>query len=620
MLKLERMRPPVRRVLALDAGSRCIKLLLAESDFGRLHILKEELIDLQAEGLVSEEEVKTHLQAGLDEWGRPPLALVLPQHLSISQVVDLPLAPESEVEKLIGDETIKLSGISESRIVYDFVRTETAAKNRQQFWVTLSQEGDIRERIMRLGVEQEDLCEVTTTANALIAAYRATNPLSSRAILVHMGAQTTVVVVLLAGQGAFATSFQMGGDFFTRSLARLRNCSEEAAESVKRASNLLADPEASQDFAGVVDGWVAELKRQLNEWFEHNPGLAPAATSFELVASGGAFDQPGLLDYLKTQAALNFRPWPRASQPDAVSPSKRFEVAFGAALQALGYSAQPVSLLPDDYRVAWRKRLNLQRLELASFGLAVLCLLIFALGTWHRVSLINRKQALLAKVQAGQEAVEANDALSADLTAEYEGFRPLFACQQNTLDTLQTLALLQQSRSNRSFWYVLLTDQQTYFSQPPGPASTNRLSRNNLFATIFGRSKGGATEFSAASATATNLAPVKPGFIAELCIPEDADGARRVRRQLVDELKEQRLFSKVDLLSDDLRRQLADPKVTIPDRDFVLALDFAETEFQQVPPLRKPLPGSALRVTLRRLARPAGMPPDSGENPSLIAP
>ena len=49
---------------------------------------------------------------------------------------------------------------------------------------------------------------------------------------------------------------------------------------------------------------------------------------------------------------------------------------------------------------------------------------------------------------------------------------------------------------------------------------------------------------------------MKPGFIAELCIPEDADGARRVRRELVDELKEQKLFSKVDLLSDDLRRHL----------------------------------------------------------------
>jgi len=620
MLKLDRMRPPVRRVLALDAGSRCLKLLLAESDFGRLRILKEELIDLQAEGLVSAEETKAHLQASLDEWGRPPLALVLPQHLSLSQVIDLPLAPESEVEKLIEGETIKLSGVSESRIVYDFVRTETAAKNRQQFWVTLSQEGDIRERIVRLGVEQEDLCEVTTTANALIAAYRAASPLSSRAILVHLGAQTTVVVVLLAGQGAFATSFQMGGDFFTRSLARLRNCSEETAESLKRAQNLLTGLEACPEFAGVVDGWVAELKRQLNEWFEHNPGLAPDAASFELVASGGAFDQPGLLDYLKTQAGLNLRPWPKSSQPEAVSPSKRFEVAFGAALQALGYSAQPVSLLPDDYRVAWQKRLSLQRLELASLGLAVLCLLIFAFGTWHKVSLIHRKQALLAKVHAAQEAVEANDALTAELTTEYESFRPLFASQQNTLDTLKTLVLLQQSRSNRSFWYVLLADQQSYFSQPPGLTSTNKVSRTNLLTAVSSRPKGGVTEFPAAAATSTNLSPAKPGFIAELCIPEDADGARRVRRQLVEELKEQRLFSKVDLLSDDLRRNLADPKVIVPDRDFVLVLDFAETEFQQALLLRRLLPGGPSRAVYRRAARPSWAPPEGGENPAPIAP
>ena len=620
MLKLDRMRPPVRRVLALDAGSRCIKLLLAESDFGRLRILKEELIDLQAEGLVSADETKAHLQASLDEWGRPPLALVLPQHLSISQVIDLPLAPESEVEKMIEDETIKLSGVSESRIVYDFVRTETAAKNRQQFWVTLSQEGDIRERILRLGVEQEDLCEVTTTANALIAAYRATSPLSSRAILVHLGAQTTVVVVLLAGQGAFATSFQMGGDFFTRSLARLRNCAEETAESMKRASNLLSGPEACPDFAGVVDGWVAELKRQLNEWFEHNPGLAPDAASFELVASGGAFDQPGLLDYLKTQAGLNLRPWPKSSQPEAVSPSKRFEVAFGAALQALGYSAQPVSLLPDDYRTAWQKRLSLQRLELASLGLAVLCLLILAFGTWHKVSLSNRKEALLAKVVDGQDKVAENDVLTAELTTEYESFRPLFASQQNTLDTLKMLALLQQSRSNRSFWYVLLADQQSYFSQPPGLTSTNKVSRTNLLAAIGSRSRGGVTEFPAAAATSTNLSPAKPGFIAELCIPADADGARRVRSQLVEELKEQRLFAKADLLSDDLRRNLADPKVIIPDRDFVLALDFAATEFQQALPLKKPAPGSPSRATLRRGPRPSWGAPESGESPAPIAP
>lgn len=623
MLKPNRMQPPVRRVLALDAGSRCIKLLLAESDFGRLRILREELIDLQAEGLVSADEIKAHLQARLAEWGQPPLALILPQHLSTSQVIDLPLAPESEVEKLIRDETIKLSGVSESRIVYDFVRTDAAAKNRQQFWVTLAQEGDIRERIQRLGVEPEDLCEVTTTANALIAAYRAISPLSSRAILVHLGAQTTVVVVLLAGQGVFATSFQMGGDFFTRSLARLRNCSEETAESVKRASNLLSGPDAYPSFAGVVDGWVAELKRQLNEWFEHNPGLAPDAASFELVACGGAFDQSGLLDYLRTQAGLNLQPWPEGAQPGTVSPSKRFEVAFGAVLQALGHSAQPVSLMPDDYRFAWRKRLSRQRLELASLALAALCVLILAFATWRQISLISHKRALLGKVQAAQEAVEANDALAAELSTEYESFRPMFASQQNTLDTLKTLALLQQTRSNRNFWYVLFADQQSYFNQPAGLLLTNKLSRTNVFAPAASRAKSGrgnAGDSSVSAMTATNLSPAKAGFIAELCIPEDADGARRVRRELVDELKQQRLFSKVDLLSDDLRRNLAESKVVIPDRNFVLALDFAETSFQQPVPGRKPLAGATLRTTTRRAPRLPSAPPENGELAPVIAP
>jgi hypothetical protein len=314
------------------------------------------------------------------------------------------------------------------------------------------------------------------------------------------------------------------------------------------------------------------------------------------------------------------RPWPKTSQPEAVSPSKWFEVAFGAALQALGYSAQPVSLLPDDYRVAWKKRLSLQRLELASFGLAVLCLLLFVFGTWHKVSLINRKQAWLAKVQASQEAVEANDALTAELTTEYESFRPLFAGQQNTLDTLKTLALLQQSRSNRSFWYVLLADQQSYFSQPPGVTSTNKGSRANLWTAVSSRPRQSVTEFTPAAATSTNLAPAKPGFIAELCIPEDADGARRVRRQLVDDLKEQALFSKVDLLSDDLRRNLADPKVILPDRDFVLALDFAATEFQQALLPRKPAPGSPAWAALRHGARLPSVGPENGESPAPLAP
>jgi hypothetical protein len=595
-------------------------MLLAQSDFGRLRIVKAEQVDLQVEGLVSPEEIKGHVQSCLHNWGRPPLALVLPQHVSISQVVDLPLAPESEVDKLIAEETIKLSGVSESRIVYDFVRVESAATNKQQFWVTLCQEGDIRDRISRLGVEDEDLCEVTTTANALIAAYQASRPVSSRAILVHLGAQATVVVVLLAGQGAFATSFQMGGDFFTRALARLRNCSEEKAETLKRENDFLNGKEASAEFCAVVDGWAAELKRQLSEWFQQNAAVASGAASFDLIASGGSFDQPGLLEYLKSKAAFPFQSWPGANGSEPDSASKGFEVAFGTALQALGYSRQPVSLLPEDYRLAWRKQLNRQRIEWASLALVALCVLVLSLGTWRKLSLISSQQSLLATVKAGQDALEANDLLTADLIAEYENLRPVFAAQQNTIDTLRTLSLLQQSRSNRSFWFVLLADQQSYFSQPPALLSTNRPVRTNLLGTALEPPRPAFFTPRTYSSALTNLAQARPGFIAELCVPGEAEPARQVLSELVNGLKQQRLFSKVDLLSDDLRRSLADSKVIVPERDFVLALDFAETDFQQTVRWKKSVLQGPSRPPGKRTARQTWSTPESSGNLTQQAP
>jgi Tfp pilus assembly PilM family ATPase len=600
MLSFSRMRPPIRRVLALDAGTRRIKFLLAQSDFGRLRVLKTESIDLQQEGLVSADEIKAHLRATLDSWGRPALAVALPQDVSISQLIDLPLAPESEVQKLIEDETIKLSGVSESKIVYDFVRTASPVPDRQQFWVTLCQENNIQERIKRLGLEQEDICEVTTTANALIAAYRAAAPLSSRAVLVHMGAQSTVVVILVEGQGVFATSFQMGGDFFTRAIARLRNCSEETADALKRGGDLLNGPGANADFAAVVDGWVSELKRQLNDWFEQHRSLAAGKQEFDVVASGGGFEQPGLLEYLNAKTGLNLRPWPAPAQPDAAAP-KHFEVAFGTALQALGHSAQPVSLLPNEYRAAWKRRLNRQRLDFASLALVAVCTLLMAVATWHKLSVIDSKEALLGKVQSALDSVQANTTLTTELLERYENFRPLFARQQTTLDTLQTLALLQTSRSNRSFWYVLVADQQSYFQHPSGLSSTNRASRTNLFAALEHSAMLFPNLFTLPQPL-TDASMAKPGLIAELCVPEGAEAARRVLRELVNELQQGQLFAKVDLLSDDLRRNLADPKVVLPERHFVLALDFADTDFHYS--TRRPGAGAPSRATVKRSPRP----------------
>ncbi len=577
ILKPRGLEPPIRRVLAVDAGSRCIRVLLLESHFGKLRLGRQEALDLQEEGLVSTDELKAHLSAMVAEWGRPPLALALPQQIAVSQIVDLPPVPDAEARQLIEAETIKLGGVSESVMVYDFTRLPLLAEGRQSFWVTFCQEGEIQSRIAQLGLDHHEFREITTAANALLTAWHAARPAHRDAVLVHAGGQNTTLVAIRNGVGVFASSFPMAGDFFTRAIARLLPSSLQVAESLKRSTDLLTGEKTLPGFAEIVDGWAAELRRQLSEWRGQ-----PFDLRVDLIATGGAFDQPGLRDYLARHAGLKFQPWPTSNAPAPLRPAPGFEIALGAALQALGQGPQPASLLPLNRRLAWKKHLSRQRLEFLNGLLLAACFVALALGLWQKLALIESKQSLTNKVQAGLGVVSENTALTRDLLNGYGELRPLFERQQATVDTLQSLALLQSARSNRPLWCVLIADQQSYFAQPPTLTATNKPPAG-----------AGETEFVSRRRELTNASPARPGLIAELCVPEEVDAARTTLSLVVNSLKKSPVFERVDLLSEDLRRSLADPKVTLPERHFALALDFATTEFQVAATrqFRPPLPG-----------------------------
>src|SRR5205085_1199632 len=147
-------------------------------------------------------------------------------------------------------------------------------------------------------------------------------------------------------------------------------------------------------------------------------------------------------------------------------------------------------------------------------------------------------------------------------------------------------------------------DQQSYFTAPLNPGSTNKPARTNAVAAAD-RSWPLLPNVPRPASLSTNSSPAKPGMIAELCIPDDPGAARIVLSQVVKDLKQQQLFSKVDLLADDLRRNVADPKVVVTDRDFVLTLDFAETDFLQPASPKK----SASHAAPKRSQR---QPPTSG--------
>ena len=248
----------------------------------------------------------------------------------------------------------------------------------------------------------------------------------------------------------------------------------------------------------------------------------------------------------------------------------------------------------------------------------VVCVMATAFGTWHKFTLIGRKEALLEKVRSGQETADANEALTGELILEYEQLRPVLAQQQNTADTLRTLSLLEQAQSNRVFWYVLVADQQSYFSYVPLPPATNNSPTNPPPPIWPGFRPASVDRRGDLPLTAnTNYAIAKPGLIAELSMAEDAVASRNTLSQLVNKVKEQKLFAKVDLLSEDLRRNLALPSVVVPDRHYALALDFGVAEFQQpVPPRKAVVP--PLDRGPRRPSRPAaaGNGPAEKKSPS----
>ena len=70
--------------------------------------------------------------------------------------------PDAEARQLIEAETLKLGGVSESVMVYDFTRVPILAENRQSFWVTFCQEGEIQSRIAQLGLDDQEFREITT--------------------------------------------------------------------------------------------------------------------------------------------------------------------------------------------------------------------------------------------------------------------------------------------------------------------------------------------------------------------------------------------------------------------------------------------------------------------------
>ncbi len=563
--------PPTRRLLVIDPGSRCIKVLLVAKLMGDVRVLRHRSIDLAEGGALPPGDLSRLLDGVLQEFGPMPAAISLPQQLSISQVIDLPRAGPEQVKSMIEEETVKLSGLSESSIVYDYGKLKPFGKYQNPFWVTVAKEEDILGEVGRLAGVGERLCEIITPANALIATYQAAQPRPENALLVELGASGTVVTIVAQGQGVYAINYPVGGSAFTEVIAQQKNCSLEAARSLKYSHNLFIGGQMIPGLLAAVDSWRSELEKILQDWLRENPELDLSVVSFRIILGGGGARQPGLMEYLNVRSDLRFTGWPSLSGELGELTLDRYAVAYGVALKRLGASPPAASLFPADLREARKRRHAQELLQSVNWALLLLVALVLLFGTAQKFNLDRKKSALLKQHREVLQEAREVGSLSRQWEEAYERLRPVLKAQKRTVDTLATLSLLQNVRGDKKLWYVLFADQESYFAGQAVP-----LSQTNAAIP--------------APPTSTNRPPAKYGFIAELCLSEDGEAMRQTLSKVVSELKQNPAFSGVDTLPADQRKNFVGTNVVIPGHHFSLSIEMAGNPFQN------PLPSGEAKL------------------------
>lgn len=563
------------RFISIDPGVHSIKVLLGRRVSEGVRVLDRRRIPLrEGGGSLSPEEARAALRSILDEWGSHPISICLPQRSALSQVVDLPEADGSEIHRLIEAEIGKLSGLNESLIAFDFTSIEPFGNYRNPFWVTFCQEDELRGQVTRLGLEMDDVCEITTSGNALLAAHHFDEARPDNMALIDLGAGDTSVVIVHRGKGVYAGAMPIGGDAFTDAISTGTGQSIEEAEESKIRRDLLNGEGALPTLSSAVDEWRREIERILQEW-RQDQGIATG--TFRVEVYSGAAQLPGFVERLNQGEGSVYS---LGATTDGGGETD-FSVAYGAGLMAAGLARQPASLIPAEARAAWSDAWALQRFQSLNVALLFIVVLFLTVGSWQQYTAVNARRSRLATQKAELEQVREARRLESDVVRRYNRLRPVLERQRSTLDTLETLSVLEATAGDRDVWYSLFADRESYVSMPEIPATNQTNLTNAAVAT-----PSTVPLLPSVPTEPSSLAGSAEGFIAVATVPGQIEAVRETVARVVEELNRNSLFEHVDTLSSDQRRPLVDPAVVVPDRHYVFSLKLAANVFKE--PLFEP--------------------------------
>ncbi len=571
---------PARHFAVVDAGGQRARILFAAVTRGRPQLLRSETVDAHEEGFTTTEEIREEVRRRLKEANPEAVVVVAPPYQILRQVLDVASSDPAVIRAAAEREASSIGGLSDTAWAFDAVRQRDAspmpAGSHAPVIAAFCRQED-RQQLLSGYTEAEELVfDIVPAGDALAAAFRAAQPATQQAILVDLGHDHTGVTLMVRGAPVSCIAFPVGSRSFTEALAADRAGSFEAAEVLKRTEPPPALPAGGHPhYAASIAAWLAELERSVREWADEHPETAAGHAAWPAFLAGGGALQPNLPESLAALGPRRFQPWPA---PPGVVLRADFATAWGALLLGLHRGPPAPSLLPQEIRAFWGR----QRVwrALLSTNLA----LVAMLGVALLVAMLHQSQRLAAKAEWQRKAAtalqQAKDirAVAEGFNARMDAFRPVLERQRQTVETLQSLGVIQRQRTNANHWYVLLADSISYASgsnnfnaSPPPPRQLDPRASTTPYA------------------TATNSPPPARAIVAEICLVPQGEQMRQALSELVGELKRYPLFRNVDALPPERRRELVSSNLVFAERHFALELNLSEAEL--LPPI--PIPRSA---------------------------
>ena len=454
----------------VDSGSRVLKCGFYVTDGGRLVEGRQRILDIQDEGLLSPEEASAAVARLVAAGGDFPVAVVLPQSAAVSQVIDLPYASDGAAVPQMENEIRVLTGLTEGRVVHDTFRLRSFGSHRAPCWVTVAKEETLGRYLGPLLAHGIRVEFVTTTGNALLAAFLYSNPTVDHACVVDLGASQTTIGILEEGQPRHLSSFALGGESLTEALLGHGTAGFEELEARLLSENLFNDPEMGDALRESVIVWFGTLEMQIAEWdqeFEKASGTKPKRKPIHLY--GGFSGVPGLSDFLSQIAGervhLGRQVAPEAEHALLAQPS------VGAALISSGSLKYRASVLPGSLA-----KMRLRRMR--SVGLSWGCALVFVIlafllliGIGERRTFANELEAKNQQLASAVEKAEVAQQILRERDQLARWIAPIVERQVTSLEALRALRLIQEARRDYEFTVLRFADRRTYFQSAEGERS-----------------------------------------------------------------------------------------------------------------------------------------------------